>query len=344
MKVWLVRAGRYGEREELALEQGLAVVGWDEVGDLSGATTREAVKKLLEAAHPAASPGKIANHAGQLFTFAHQVAKGDCVVLPRKRGGVVALGVVEGPYRYRTDLGDARHVRQVRWVRPDVPRTEFRQDLRYSLGAFMTVCRIQRNDAERRIGQMLGGGADPGPAPGSVERSGGGDGDGGAGVDEEIDVEQIARDQLLAHIESRFKGHGLARLVEAVLVAEGYKTKLSMPGPDGGVDIMAGRGALGFESPRLCVQVKSSSGPCDVSVFRGLLGVIQTFKAEQCLLVSWGGFTSAVEKEARQAYFQVRVWTADDLVEALLRNYAKLPEELQAELPLKRIWALVPEE
>jgi len=33
-----------------------------------------------------------------------------------------------------------------------------------------------------------------------------------------------------------------------------------------------------------------------------------------------------------------------DLIEAVLRNYDRLPEELQKELPLKRIWALVSEE
>ena len=63
-----------------------------------------------------------------------------------------------------------------------------------------------------------------------------------------------------------------------------------------------------------------------------------------CLLVCWGGFNSAVLKEARLSYFAVRLWSADDLVQAVLRNYDQLPEELQADLPFKRIWALVQEE
>jgi len=343
MKVWLVRAGRHGEREQIALEQGFVVAGWDEIPDLAGANSRDAVKKILETADPSASPSRLANHAGQLHAFAHQIRKGDCVALPRKRARVIALGIVDGAYQYRTDLGDLHHVLPVKWTRTDVPRGAFQQDLLYSLGAFLTVCRIQKNDAERRFEQILKGRSDPGPSfkpadphdPG-IEEEG--------GEPNQTDVEQIARDQVLAHIESRFKGHGLARLVEAVLVAEGYKTNLSAPGPDGGVDIMAGRGALGFETPRLCVQVKSSTSPSDVSVLRGLLGVIQTFKAEQCLLVSWGGFTAALEREARQSYFQVRLWTADDLIEAVYRTYDRLPEELQTELPLKRVWALVGDE
>jgi restriction system protein len=36
--------------------------------------------------------------------------------------------------------------------------------------------------------------------------------------------------------------------------------------------------------------------------------------------------------------------TSRDLIKALMDNYEHLAGEIQAELPLKRIWALVPEE
>ena len=39
MSVWLVRAGRYGEGEYLALEKGLAVISWGEL--LNAATSSE---------------------------------------------------------------------------------------------------------------------------------------------------------------------------------------------------------------------------------------------------------------------------------------------------------------
>lgn len=96
----------------------------------------------------------------------------------------------------------------------------------------------------------------------------------------------------------------------------------------------------GFDSPRLCVQVKSQSSPVDVSVFRGLIGTMDAFDAEQGLLVAWGGFKDTVVREARSAFFRVRLWDAGDLLDAVFWNYDKLPEEMQAELPLKRIWAL----
>ena len=57
MTVWLVRAGRYGERETLALEQGLSVIGWEEVPDLSGVTSRAALEELVRATYPDAGKG-----------------------------------------------------------------------------------------------------------------------------------------------------------------------------------------------------------------------------------------------------------------------------------------------
>lgn len=98
------------------------------------------------------------------------------------------------------------------------------------------------------------------------------------------------------------------------------------------------------DEPSLCVQVKSSSESSDVNVFRALKGTMQTFSARQGLLVSWGGFTRATKAEARQSFFGVRLWSANELVEAIYRSYERLPEEIQAELPLKRVWTLVLED
>ena len=110
------------------------------------------------------------------------------------------------------------------------------------------------------------------------------------------------------------------------------------------MDILARRRALGPDDPKLCVQVKSSSSSADVTVFRGLQGTMATFQADEGLPVSWGGFNQALTKEARLSFFSVRLWDADDVLAALQRNYDRLPEELQKELPLKRVWALVADE
>ncbi len=159
----------------------------------------------------------------------------------------------------------------------------------------------------------------------------------------ECDLERIALDRIQAKIAERFAGHGLAQLVGAVLKAEGFTAQVGEPGPDGGIDIRAGMGPLGLDGPRLIVQVKSSPSPVEAPVVRELQGVLSTHGADQALLVAWGGVNEIAQRELANQFFKVRVWDSDDFLEALLRAYPKLDEDIRADLPLKQIWAFVEE-
>ena len=340
-KVYLARAGRNGEDEEFALDSEMAVIGFREVPNLGQVVDYQAMVTLVKESLPDNKPRAQGNFAGQLWAFAHSMQKNDIVVLPRKLTSQIAIGRVTGPYRYQKVNSELRHTRPVQWQLTDVPRTRFQQDLLYSFGAFMTVCNISRNDAVRRVQAVLTGTPDPGPKSGLTKPT-------TASKDESEeqlpDLVEVAHDQIVAHIQARFAGHSLTRLVDAVLQADGWVTKVSPPGPDGGVDILAGSGSLGLDAPRLCVQVKSQNSPADVTIYRTLQGTMQTFNAQQGLLVCWGGYNKVVLKESKQAHFTVRLWDSRDLVKLIYRHYARLPAEIQADLPLKRVWMLVAEE
>jgi len=336
MTLWLVRAGRYGEREDFALENNLAVIGWDELPDLSELEKRDELADILAEKYPDEKKKTRLNWESQVWPFVSGMEKGDLVAMPLKHRAIIVFGKVSGDYRYEpNNPGGFRHVRPVEWNK-EIPRNQIDQDLLYSFGAAMTVCTIHRNDAENRIRALLSGKP---IAPPIFPEPGLGGEDGG-----QLDLEQFARDQISKAITKNFKGHKLANLTGAILQAQGYKVRTSPEGPDGGVDIIAGKGPLGFESPRLIVQVKSSASPVSVNVFRELSGVMDTFGAESGLIVSWGGFRGVVEKEAARQYFKIRLWDADNLVQMIQENYDKLPEDIQSELPLKRIWILLPEE
>lgn len=332
--VWLVRAGMHGEDEEIARREGLAIIGFREVPDLRMFRTYEdLLSKLLEL-DPEQSVPRARNLAAQLWAFRERMEVGDIIVLPLKTNrGYIALGRVSGPYEYRRVGHEERHARPVRWER-EVPRSAFQQDLLYSFGAFMTVCQITRNDAPARMLSVLDQGRDPGPQ-----------GDALLPIPERgFDIAQAAHDEIVAYVRQRFTGHDLTRLVGAILEAEGFKVTISPPGPDRGVDILAGRGPMGLDEPLLCVQVKATEAPVDVNVFRALQGTMSRFGATQGLLVSWGGFTEAAQREARQHAFKIALWNQSDIVEAIYRTYERLRPEIQAELPLKRVWTLVREE
>ena len=342
-KLYLTRAGRNGEDEDVALENNLAIIDFRDIPSLDGLQDYDAVAKHVSDAIPDEKPRRRGNFAGQLWAFAVAIQEGDLVVLPRKLTSQIAIGRVTGPYRFTEVNSEPRHTRPVQWLQTDIPRTTFEQDLLYSFGAFMTVCNVSRNDAARRVVAVLEGKSDPGPAMpvGRKAKESPATDDQAEAVP---DLAQMAHDQIVARIQSRFSGHALTRLVDAVLQVEGWVTKVSPPGPDGGVDILGGRGSLGLDSPRLCVQVKSQQNPADVTVYRTLQGTMQTFNAEQGLLVCWGGFNRAVLHESKQGHFTVRLWDSSDLVGAIYRNYDHLPAEIQAELPLKQVWMLVAEE
>ena len=114
-------------------------------------------------------------------------------------------------------------------------------------------------------------------------------------------------------------------------------------GPDQGVDVLAGKGPLGLDEPRLVVQVKSEAGAVGSPVVQQLLGAMNTHQTSQGLLVAWGGVKKPAEQLLANQYFRVRVWSSKELLEAVFRNYDRLSEEIRKDLPLKRIWTLVEE-
>jgi restriction system protein len=343
-RLFLTRAGKGGEDEEFALEQSLAVIGFRNVQSLQAARDFADVQRLVAQSMPNEPARKVGNYAGQLWAFVVSMADGDIVAMPCKGTGQISLGRVAGPYRYQKIGDEYRHTRPVRWIRKDVPRTAFKQDLLDSMGAFMTVCNIQRNEAAQRVLSVMNGGNDPGfgsggsPAPTASAQMPPAD------AEENVDYERAARDKIIAFITANFREHDLTELVNAVLVAGGWVTKVSPKGPDGGVDIFAGRGLLGADSPRLVVEVKSQGTPADVSIYRGLKSTIHTFGADQGLLVCMGDFTKSVKIEAKKDHFQVRIWNGEDLVDAITTHYPNMSKEIQARLPMKPVWMLIDDE
>ncbi|MGW2307914.1 CBS domain-containing protein [Actinomadura luteofluorescens] len=166
VRAWLIRGGRDGEREGRALSEGLAIAGWAEAGDLSRCRTWAELTAALQRTYPEAGRNLIGNWTGQLWKFTTEIQEGDLVVMPLKTNqGFLAVGRVAGPYEYRGDeLEDFRQVRRVDWIRPDVPWSVIRPDLRASLGSLLTVCGLTRNDAARRIAHLAEQGNDPGIA------------------------------------------------------------------------------------------------------------------------------------------------------------------------------------
>lgn len=350
MALWLIRAGSEGEYERKFLDEERVYLTWGElVDDLTKAKSREEVGDVMRRCLPDAGEGKLRNHVGQVWAFCSSIAPGDWFALPSKFSSTIHFGEITGPLRFDAKAEPPfKHYRTCKWIERDVPRSRFDQDLLYSLGAFLTICRITRNDAEARIRAIAANGWQSSrTGTVTVKVPQGKTAHDAEEVDDiptedvgTVDLEQLARDSIARMIDARFKGHGLARLVEAILRAQGYSTHRSPEGADHGVDILAGTGPMGFGTPRICVQVKSGDSPTDRPSVDQLVGTMQHVGADHGLFVAWGGFKATVTRELAQKYFRLRLWDQKDLIEQVLAHYPDLDAEVRAELPLKRIWTV----
>ena len=341
---WVIRSGRYGERDEWALENSCSGGGWREVPDLTPASSREDVQRIVDEAYPQDSTGARTNFVAQLWALRSRIEVGNLLAMPMKTTREIALGRVTSPYTFLAENDPGyRHVVGVEWIR-QVPRSALKQDLLYTLGSALTIFSPSRNNAVTRLEHVLATGTDVGsaaltqtPSTAVIPRQ-------TSGVDvvdepeSQPDIAELAKDQISSQIGEEFSGHSFATLVAALLRAEGFDTEEAPPGPDGGIDITAGRGLLGLESPKLIVQVKTPQVGSDV--VSQLNGLVHTHGADYGLLVTWTGLTKPARDAVKHQRFRVKVWESEDIVEAVLRNYEKLPETITERLPLRRVWML----
>ena len=88
MTLWLVRAGRHGERGQAALQQGVALIGWHELDfDLLRVGSRDKLKSEMAKVYAAKTERTINNWATQVWTFVEEIQKGDLENITRHQFG-----------------------------------------------------------------------------------------------------------------------------------------------------------------------------------------------------------------------------------------------------------------
>ena len=321
--VWGIHAGRTGDAHNLFLKKNVVALGWPDVGDLSKVPpARDAFKAAVLKTYPDIKPGALPSSAGQLYRFVHEMQARDIVVYPSKIDHQMHLGRVEGDYYFSTVAAEHYvNQRPVKWLK-SLPRTHFTQGALYETGSALSLFQV-KTYADEFLAAVEGKAT---PTP--VDK------------DETValvaeDIEQTTRDFIVKTLSQELKGHPFAEFVAHLLNTMGYRTRVSPPGSDSGVDIVAHRDELGFEPPIIKVQVKSSDGKVgdpEVSALYGKVG-----PNEHGLLVTLGAFTPHAESFAKSKS-NLRLVDREELVGLILAHYEQLEARYKGILPLKKVY------
>lgn len=324
MSIWVVRSGTGGEIIDGVKRLGVVAIGWEEMGDCSEYTTREEFEEAYRRAFPEdTNPYRIGLQSGQVYRFAREMAIGEIVMTPDSAAREMSIGEVTGEYEYAPGKIDEHyvHLRAVNWKKT-VSRDDMGTGLRAATAAGTTVFTVDKFEEEVR--RLLEG--KPKPPP-DIQPP------------EELNFYEDTRakaDELISDVLAKIAPYDFQDLVAALLRAMGFRTKVSPPGPDGGKDIVASPDPLGFEQPRIKVQVKhtkSGTGAPDIRSFRSVIA-----PGEKGLFVSTGGFTNEAKREPEKAGQPLTLMERDEFVDLLTEYYEELEPEFQAMVPLKKVY------
>lgn len=324
--VWGIHAGATGDADKLFLQENFIAIGWTAMGDLGILpANREAFKTKAAHIYTDKKPGAIPVTAGQLFRFVHEMQPSDIIVYPSQGDRQIHIGTVSGGYKYDPGVDPSYpNLRPVNWLATR-PRTDFTQGALYEVGSAMSLFKI-KNYSSEYLAAIHGKTAAP-----PVEND-------ETVTHVAIDIEENTRDYILKRLSQELKGHPFAEFTAHLLGTMGYRSRVSPPGPDGGIDIIAHRDELGFEPPIIKVQVKSASGVIGAPEVQALYGLVSD--REFGLLVTLGTFTSQAKAFAASKT-NLRLVSGIDLVDLALRHYEDFDARYKGLLPLKRVY--VPE-
>lgn len=333
MSVWLCRAGNYGQHEARFFEDSKIYYTFEEIDKpLSSFASKSELQHYFLSVRPTFKDGQAKNYATQGYTFCNNIMLGDWIITPSKISpGLLHFAEVCGSYIFDENAEDSyRHSRSVKWF-AKMNRNQFEQDIQYSLGALMTICNIkQESRIKSVVSRSLASSANSDDKQDAFSSN----------IATVRDMESESLDEISDFLIRNYKGHGLARIVEAILKAKGFTVHRSPKGADHGVDLLASSGTLGFSAPKICVQVKSNDEAVERTILDQLIGTMANVGADFGLLVSWGGFKSSIIREVPMQFFKVRLWSRIEILNELLSCYDLLDEEIKQEIPLKRIWVL----
>ena len=332
--MWMVRAGEGGSYVDWFLDRGVAAVGWGEVGRIQPTDSDADLKRRFDLVFPGDRNGRF-----QVVKFVREVKIGDAVITYAPQRRIYHIGVIRSSVELESrmvDYGERwEYVRSVEWLH-QVSRDELSADARNRLGGQLTLFQLKATTSQELRQHCVGQHNIIAPTEAvntSMPES---------DTDEILDPVDILQgyiaqsDQFVEDTIAKLGPYQLQELVAGILRAMGYRTTISGPGPDRGVDIFASPDGLGLSDPRIFVEVKHRAGATGTPAIRSFLGGRRP--GDRCLYISTGGFTSEARYEAARSQIPLTLIAMPELRELLVNYYETLDAETRALVPLKKVY------
>lgn len=111
---WIYAPGYYAEAWDDCLNEGIMVLGWDQLGDYAEYASREAITDCLRELEDPDNSKK--NDSLACWQFQHVIQPGDIIFARRGVSTFIGRGVVTSEASYAPDRAQYQHVRKVNWT------------------------------------------------------------------------------------------------------------------------------------------------------------------------------------------------------------------------------------
>lgn len=319
-KWWMVRAGDNNELIDTYLEKGIASIGWPALGDPQRFNSKEEMIQYANEKYEERKPATRLSQMSQLWRFINEIEVGDSILSYSKEKRDYIIGTVTKTHYFDINKGNINYPNHISvdWKEERISRDQLSPSSRNTLGSTLTIFRADSVASE--FTQMING------KPNIVHT---------APTDDPFleEFEGKAKSMISDKIDL-LDPWQIQEVVGGLLQAMKYNVRVSPKGPDGGVDVLAFKDAFGFEKPIIKVQVKHRKSTSGSPEIQQLLGANP--REGNSLFVSTGGFSNQALAVAKQE--GVKTVDLEELVELIIQWYDKMPNEVRALLPLKKIY------
>lgn len=326
--MWMIRAGRGAFLSQDFEDNSYVAIGWEKIRDLSDIKSWDELNAIYKEAYPDQKLGKYRMNVGQINRFRFEIQVGDAVITYNHEFRYYLVGEIVSEYTWEAGSpGDHNHIRKVNWI-GKVNRDDLSTQTKNRVGSIATLFMVNEEPA-REIRDLLEGKAVPKSLDSSSEEE-----------ESEVDIlKQEIKEKSIEFIKDslqKLDWDEMQELVAGILRAMGYKTRVASPGPDRGADIIASPDGLGFEQPRIRVEVKHRSGAVGAPLVRSFIGGLR--QNDRGLYVSTGGFSREGRYEAERSTIPVTLVDTDELAELLTQYYDNTDSETRALVPLVKLY------